>query len=186
MLEYLIKIDQGLFLFLNKLHSPFWDYVMFAISGKLIWLPLYLTILGHLLFLYRKKAIPIIISIAILIGLADLTASKLFKPNVKRYRPTHEISIQKNVHTVNNYKGGTYGYFSSHASITFVFASFFISLLAKKKKYYYVLLPWAIIVSYSRIYLGVHYPLDIISGAFCGISYSYMAFKFNFLKKLVL
>ena len=140
MLNYLIELDQNLFLFLNGIHSPFWDHIMFAISGKVIWIPLYLAVLGDLIYTYRKKAIIPVITVLVLAGIADLTASKAFKPNIKRFRPTHEISIQEQVHTVNNYRGGTYGYFSSHAAISFAFSFFFIFLLGKKKKYYYVLL----------------------------------------------
>ena len=186
MFDSLINLDKEIFLFLNGLHSPFWDEIMFAISGKLIWLPLYIAVLAHLIYTYQKKATIAIVALLILIGMADLTASKLFKPNVKRYRPTHEMSIQEQVHTVKEYRGGDYGYFSSHASISYVFSFFLIFLLAKKKKYYYVLLLWATIISYSRIYLGVHYPLDILTGAFCGFIYAYGFIKIPIIKKLKL
>mgnify|MGYP003682167795 CR=1 FL=1 len=183
MFESLIELDKNIFLFLNGLHSPFWDTIMYQLSGKLIWLPLYLAVLAQLIYIYRKQAVVPILSLLILIGMADFTASKIFKPNVKRFRPTHEASIKNEVHTVNNYRGGDYGYFSSHSSISYVFSFFLIFLLAKKKKYYYILLFWATIVSYSRIYLGVHYPLDILTGALCGFIYAYLAINIRFIKK---
>lgn len=183
MLENLVELDKNIFLFLNGIHAPFWDTVMFAVSGKLIWIPLYLAVLGDLIYTYRKKALLPVLTLLILIGMADFTASKIFKPNVKRYRPTHEMSIQDQVHTVNDYRGGKYSYFSSHATISYVFSFFLIFLMAKKKKYYYVLLLWATLVSYSRIYLGVHYPLDILTGALFGFLYAFLAINLPFIRE---
>jgi undecaprenyl-diphosphatase len=184
MLEQLIELDENIFLGLNGLHTPFWDDVMYALSGKLIWLPLYLTVLIQLIILFRKKSLIIILALATLIGMADYTASKVFKPNIKRFRPTHELKLQEKIHTVNNYKGGTYGFFSSHASISYVFTFFLIYVVGRKKRYYYMLLVWATIVSYSRIYLGVHYPLDILAGALCGFIYASIFIEIPFIKKM--
>ncbi len=186
MLEQLIELDTEIFLYLNSKHNPFFDGLMYAISGKKIWFPLYLAIFGHLIYTYRKKAIIPILSLVLLIGLADFTASKIFKPNAKRYRPTHERTLEGMVHTVDEYEGGTYGFFSSHASTTYVFSFFLVFLLGKQKKYYYWLLLWASVIAYSRIYLGVHYPLDILAGAFCGLLYAWAFINIKPIKKIAL
>lgn len=169
MLETLIELDKELLLFLNGLHSPFWDKIMFAISGKFFWLPLYIAIIAFLIKDKRKHAWLSIGCILLLFAFTEVVASQIFKPLVGRFRPTHDPMIGDLVHIVNGKKGGKFGYFSAHAANTFGLASVLFFLYKEKIKWVFVLLVWAAIVSYSRIYLGVHYPLDILTGALLGL-----------------
>jgi len=163
MLEH---FDQRLFLFLNSLNSPFWDQVMHAISGKIIWVPLYLAILIYLGIRYKRKFLIIILFIILAVVLADQT-SVFIKNMVARYRPCHEPSLEGLVHIVRGECGGNFGFVSSHASNSFNVA--LISLLLIKKRWYSIsILIWASVVGYSRIYLGVHYPGDVLCGAVLG------------------
>jgi undecaprenyl-diphosphatase len=160
------RIDQQLFLFINSLNSPFFDQVMNILSGKLIWVPLYLTILVFLGIKYKRKFLIIIIFIILAATLAD-QSSVIVKNLVHRLRPCHEPSIMSIVHLVNGECGGVYGFVSSHATNTFDVALLSLSFI-KKRWYTISIILWASIICYSRIYLGVHYPGDVLCGAILG------------------
>ena len=173
MFEYIKSKDTELFLYLNGKHNPFWDVIMDFFSGKWTWLPLYLIVLIYVIYKYKKKSILIILLLIITLVLSD-QLSNLIKYSVKRYRPTHNLIISHLVHTVKGYVGGQYSFVSSHAANSFGFATSLGLILKNNFKYLLVImLLWALIVSYSRIYLGVHYPLDVICGGmigvFCGV-----------------
>ena len=173
MLEHL---DQQLFLFLNSLNSPFWDKVMFVISGKVIWAPLYLGILIYIGIKYKKKFFLILPFIILAVALADQVSVQLFKNLFQRLRPCHEPSLEGMVHLVNGECGGLYGFVSSHASNSFNVA--LISLMLIKKRWYTVsIVLWAAIIGYSRIYLGVHYPGDVVCGSLLGALIGWSMFK---------
>jgi undecaprenyl-diphosphatase len=160
------RIDQQLFLFINSLNSPFFDQVMHAISGKLIWVPLYLAILIFLGVKYKRKFLVILIFIILAATLAD-QLSVLVKNIVLRLRPCHQPSLEGIVHLVNGECGGLYGFVSSHATNSFDVA--LLSLLFIRKRWYTIsILLWASIIGYSRIYLGVHFPGDVICGSMLG------------------
>ena len=176
-MEQLIQIDQSLFLFLNSLHANWLDGVMWWLSDKFIWIPLYLFVLGLIIKNYGWKAIGIIIFTAILISLSD-QISVWIKFAVERARPSHTESLKESIHTLNNYFGGAYGFISSHASNSFALATFTSFFLAPHYKYYkYWAFIWAVLVSYSRIYLGVHFPADIIGGAALGILLAFFVYQ---------
>jgi undecaprenyl-diphosphatase len=168
MLEFLKSIDTQVLLFVNGHNSPFWDSVMWQISGKYLWLPLYLGLLAYIVYKFKKQSWIIFISIALVILMSDQIASHLIKNLAERLRPTHEASIKDLIHIVKGYTGGKFGFVSSHASNTFGLA-IFLTLLFKKKWFGCFILIWAAIVSFSRIYLGVHYPGDILGGAIVGL-----------------
>ncbi len=160
------SLDKQLFLFINSLHSPFWDKVMWIISYPPTWIPLYLAILVVLILKYRRKMIMLVIVIALLITAAD-QLSVAVKNAVRRPRPCWEKTLEGEVHTVNGQCGGRYGFVSSHASNSFAVA--LLSLCLLRKRWFGIsIVVWALIVGYSRIYLGVHYPGDVLCGSMLG------------------
>ncbi|WP_281542741.1 phosphatase PAP2 family protein [Maribacter aestuarii] len=169
MLEELLHLDQELFIYLNGLGNSSWDNFWQFISNKYSALPIYLFLL---ILTYRKfglkKTIVVIVSVAILITISD-QLSNLFKYGTTRLRPCHDPTISSVVRLVKSYCGGQYGYFSAHASNSFALAIFFgILLKSEFKNISLLLLIWAALVAYSRIYIGVHFPLDILTGAIIG------------------
>lgn len=174
MLEYLSELDTNWFLFLNGFHNPFWDKIMWHISATITWIPLYLIII---IFVFKQlklsKAIVTLVFFALLVLLADQTSVHLFKDVFERLRPCHNTDIQTFVHTVNGKCGGKYGFVSSHAANTFALAAFLVFFFKNNFVSLFFLI-WASIVSYSRIYLGVHYVFDIIGGALWGAFIGYI------------
>lgn len=163
----IIQEDQQLFLYLNNLGSSTFDAFWELMSGKWFWIPLYVIFLYLLFKNYKpRNLIYILIFIALGITVSDQLAG-IFKNGILRLRPCHTEFLQDQMRIVEC--GGSYGFYSSHASNSFFIATFLTVLLRKK----YVWLPyflffWAAVVSYSRIYLGVHFPMDIIFGALAG------------------
>jgi undecaprenyl-diphosphatase len=166
MIEALNKVDQQWLLWLNGHHTAFFDQLMISASGKYEWIPLYAVILGFIIWKYRWKSIWIILAVIILITLSDQIAN-LLKSGVKRPRPCKDPEIGHMVRLVNNYCRGAFGFVSGHAANSFALTTF-VSLLFRKRWVTTGLIIWSVLVSYSRIYLGVHYPGDVICGALLG------------------
>jgi undecaprenyl-diphosphatase len=160
------RLDQQLFLFLNSLNSPFCDQVMHAISGRVIWIPLYLAILIYLGIKYKRKFIVILLFIILAATMAD-QFSVIIKNLVQRLRPCHEPALDGLVHLFKGECGGQFSFVSSHATNSFDVA--LLSLLFIRKRWFTIsIILWATVIGYSRIYLGVHYPADVICGSILG------------------
>ena len=177
MLENLLTYERNLFLWLNDCHTPYWDEVMWLYSGKGVWLPLALLVL--LTLCYRKdwrEIVLVLLAIVLTITLCDQFASHVCKPLFTRFRPTHHPDFMNEVKTVFGYRGGRYGFISSHAANAFGFAMF-LTLLFRNRWLGFTLFFWATVNAYSRIYLGVHFLTDIIPGIMAGIFFGYMVYK---------
>jgi undecaprenyl-diphosphatase len=178
MLQELLQLDKDFFIYLNGLGTHQWDNLFQFISHKLSAVPLYifLLILSYQKF-GIKKTLVLLISVALLITVTD-QLSNFFKYGVARLRPCHDPEIVPVMRLVKSYCGGQYSYFSAHAANAFAIAVFFGSILKSTIKYIGVFLVlWAALVAYSRIYLGVHFPLDIITGAVIGSLFGWLFVK---------
>lgn len=167
MMEWLLELDTNMFLFLNGMNSPSLDVVMWWVSGKTTWWPFYLLLLGFLGWKKGWQLVPMILFLILVITLADQVSVHLFKNVFQRLRPCHEPSLEGLVHLVNNKCGGKYGFVSSHAANTFGVATL-LFLWIKRKWFTSLMVIWALLVGYSRIYLGVHYPGDVLFGSLLG------------------
>ena len=168
MLEYLNKLDVSLFLFINGFHNSFFDEVMVFASAKFFWIPLYLFLLYFIIKDHKSKTYVILAFIVLLIVISDQLSVHAFKNVFQRLRPCHNDDLKLIVHTVKSC-GGQYGFVSSHAMNSFALASFVGALLSNYKWMPYLLYGWAGLIIYSRVYLGVHYPGDVIAGAILGM-----------------
>ena len=188
MLERLIHIDTEILLAINGWHSPWADSLMWIISAKATWIPLYLLLIGLLVWRYRKPAmtsvkwlqrVPVcvvmIVVIVIVVGAADFIASGILKDLIARPRPTRVPELEGVLHLVNGYRSGRYGFVSSHAANTMACALLF-SLIWRKKITTVGLMLWVAANCYSRMYLGVHYPTDILGGLIVGSLVAVVAF----------
>jgi undecaprenyl-diphosphatase len=177
-LDYLKKLDHELFVLLNGLHDPFWDKVMIIASDKYVWFPFYGILLAFLIYLYRKRSLVLLPALGLTVAAADQISSTIFKPWIARLRPCHDASLSQVINLVNGC-GGSYGFMSSHAANSFALAVFLAVVLDRRYNWLKaVLFVWALVVSYSRIYLGAHFPGDILAGALVG---SLLALLFGFL-----
>lgn len=178
MFETLEQIDRSLFLLINSWHSVLLDDVMYYISQMWVFIPLFIYWL-YLVYCKEgvKKLLILLAFTGLLILLTDQTSNQT-KHAIKRYRPSHNIEIMKQVHTVNGYRGGQYGFFSGHASNSFGIATLLFFMLASRPMWFRLIcFLWAGITAYSRIYLGVHYPSDIIVGTLVGIIWGLIIFE---------
>ena len=188
MLERLIHIDTEILLAINGWHAPWADTLMWIISAKATWIPLYVLLIGLLIWRYRQPVptaikwlqrvpacVVMIVVIALAVGAADFIASGILKEWVARPRPTRVPELEGVLHLVNGYKSGRYGFVSSHAANTMACGLLF-SLIWRKKITTCGLMLWVAANCYSRMYLGVHYPLDILGGLIVGALVAWGAF----------
>lgn len=172
------NLDEDILLLVNGNHTPFLDQVMLFVSDRLMWIPLYFMLL---IILYRKtgfkKGVFVCILIAALITATDQTCASILRPLIGRLRPSNpDNTISDFIVLVNDYRGGRYGFPSCHAANTMALA-IFLSLLLKNRYATIGLIVWSLLVSYSRIYLGVHYPSDILGGLIIGTLFALIYYQ---------
>lgn len=175
---WLADADEAILLAINGYHTPFLDFVMWTLSGRLVWIPLYLFLVW---LVFRrmgwKRGVICMAVIAFMIATTDQTCASVIRPAVERLRPSSpDNPLSSAVQLVNGYHGGRYGFPSCHAANTFALA-LFLSLLFRNRAATCCLLGWSLLVSYSRIYLGVHYPGDIIVGFMVGALFALVCYK---------
>jgi len=188
-MERLLELDRELFLKLNSsFRNPFVDQLMMFLSTTYAWIPLYLVLLYLLIRNFKKETWWILLAIALTILLADQITSSFMKPFFERLRPSHEPLIAEQVFIVNKYRGGRFGFASSHAANTFGIATLMWMVLKVYRPWIGLLFLWTLLVGYTRIYLGVHYPGDIVAGYVVGflcaiIAYLLMVFVRNTIQR---
>lgn len=177
MLEKILVYERDAFFTLNGSDSVFLDHFMWLYSGKAVWLPLAVFIL--LVLLYKKswrESLLIVLAIVLVVTLCDQLASHVCKPLFTRFRPTHHPDFMEEVKTVFGYRGGRYGFISSHAANAFGFATL-MSLIMRDKLLGWTLFLWAALTAYTRIYLGVHFISDIVPGMLVGLCFGYLVYR---------
>lgn len=169
-MESLSTIDSDLFLFLNGLHAAWLDKVMTLITDMWVWMPFYLLLIYWVVKQYGKRCWWVFLAIGIVVLCSDQLSAHVCKPLFQRLRPCYNPDLQDLIYLPKGMAGGRYGFVSSHAANTFAIAAFLTPALCNSRPWPAITLYlWAFISSYSRIYIGYHYPGDIICGAILGL-----------------
>ena len=177
-METIIQFDKHLLLMLNGSDSTFLDWVVMTLTNAKTWIPLYLSLLYVVIKTNRnlRDVLLILAAGGLCVLLAGTIDDEIVKPLVARWRPGHDPEIGHLVDTVDDYRGGNYGFFSAHASNTFSLALFF-SLLMRQRLLTIGLVSWSLINCWTRLYLGVHYPGDITVGLIWGALMGYLVYR---------
>lgn len=177
MIEKILLYERDAFFALNGSDSAFLDRFMWLYTGKEVWLPLAVLIIGVLVYKKNwRESLLIILAIALVVLLCDQFASHVCKPLFTRFRPTHHPDFMEQVKTVFNYRGGLYGFISSHAANAFGFATL-MALIMKNRWFGWTLFLWATLTAYTRIYLGVHFISDVVPGMVVGTLFGYVVYR---------
>ena len=176
MIEYLNGIDADALLAVNGLHDMFQDAFWWMVTAKWSSLLLVLALAWILLHQNRRHALLVLAMLVLTVLVADQISSGLIKHLVERLRPTHDPSLESMVHVINGYRGGMYGFVSSHAANFFAVATL-LSLVMRHRWVTLSLFTWAVLQCYSRMYLGVHYPGDILGGIIVGMLVGWLVWR---------
>lgn len=169
LLDRLIQWDKELLVVLNGFHTPWLDPVMLLMTRTLFWFPLYVFLIFLLFRNFRNRAWLLLIGVAFTLLLSDQLTSELIKPFFARLRPSHDPSLAGVLHLVNGYRADEYGFSSGHAANTFGLAVFIWFTFRSIYKWMALIFIWAGFMTYTRIYLGVHFPGDILAGIVLGL-----------------
>lgn len=169
MLDWLLNLDKQLFIALNSAGSPYLDQFMIWMSDRYLWFPFYGYLLFRLYQHYGKRSYFPIIALIVVIVCTDQITSTLMKPYFGRLRPCKDPLLEGIIRVIGKCRG-SYGFSSGHAANAFALAGFFYFL--EKSTFTKIMLIWAAVIAYSRIYLGVHYPGDVLVGSVIGILFS--------------
>ena len=169
-MEALQQFDAGIFTTINSWHALYFDNFMALVTVIATWLPMILMLL-YMLYMKKgwRKMLAILLAVAVVILISDQVSASIIKPLVGRLRPSRNPDLQSTIHIVNGYRGGMFGFVSSHAANCFGIA-LFLAFIFKNRAFTWFMIAWASLMCYSRIYLGVHYPGDIVCGALLGFA----------------
>lgn len=183
-MDKILELDRKLFMELNSnFHNPWLDQFMWFLSSTAAWFPLYLILLYLLIKNFKQETWMVLVAIGLTILMADQVTSTIMKPFFERLRPSHEPALLDTVNIVNQYRGGKYGFASSHAANTFGISTLMWFILRIYRPWIALLFFWPLAVGYTRVYLGVHYPGDILAGFFVGFLAAVAAYFFWLLLK---
>lgn len=171
-MDTISMLDRELLLFLNGSNTPFLDRFFWIFTSIAVWIPLYMVIAYQFIKPNYRSGLILVGGLILTFILTDQISSSLFKNLFERWRPSHEPTLEGLVRLLNGYKGGPYGFVSGHAANSFALATF-VAYFLRNRWLTFTLFAWAAINGYSRIYLGVHYPGDVICGALLGVLIAY-------------
>ena len=173
-MDTILEIDKDLLIWVNSFHADWLDPIMLLITKTEFWTPLYLFFIYLMFKKLETHQWFALLGAILTILFADQITSTIMKPFFQRLRPSQDPAIQNLLHLVIRadgeiYRGGLYGFASSHAANSFGIATYMWLLLKDKSKWFIMCFPWAAMLTYTRLYLGVHFPGDILVGGLVGV-----------------
>lgn len=175
-MDTLQQFDASIFTAINGLHAGYFDNFMWLVTKIGTWIPMILMLIYMLYFKKGwRRTLTVVLAVGLVILIADQVSASIIKPLVARPRPSHNDALNSTIHIVNGYRGGAFGFVSSHAANCFGIA-LLLAFLFKNRAFTCVMVAWAALMCYSRIYLGVHYPGDIFCGALLGLGAAWIVY----------